>query len=102
MSHPPSISSRPITPAPIRSALLRDRPISLTVRWQHSSFSTGSDQTCVDVAVRDGRVLVRDSKNPDDGPLAFTFAEWQVFLLGVRAGEFELPPRNPSTREDAR
>lgn len=59
--------------------------------WRHSSICQGSDATCVDVAIRDAHVAVRDSKNPHGPVLGFTFAEWQAFLLGVRAGEFELP-----------
>ena len=67
------------------------RPAPLNRRWRHSSFSSGSESTCVDVAVRDELVEVRDSKDPHGPTLSFTFAEWRVFLLGVRAGEFELP-----------
>lgn len=71
-----------------------------TPRWRISSFSTGSDATCVDVAIPDAAadpsharpvVLVRNSTDQDGPVLRFTFAEWRVFLLGVRAGEFELP-----------
>jgi hypothetical protein len=81
-------------------------------RWRRSSFSTGADATCVDVAIPDAvphpgadpttrdpttgdpAVLVRNSTDPGGPMLRFTFAEWRVFLLGVRAGEFELPGRH--------
>lgn len=63
----------------------------LGLRWRHGSASQGSDQTCVDVAVRDQQVCVRDSKDPAGPVLRFSFAEWRVFLHGVRGGEFELP-----------
>ena len=66
-------------------------PEPLGPRWRHSSFSTGSDATCVDVAVVGAVVLIRDSKDPAGPALRFSFAEWVVFLLGVRAREFELP-----------
>lgn len=69
----------------------RPTPLPLGSRWRHSSFSTGADSTCVDVALADRAVLLRDSKHPDGPVLRFSFAEWAVFLLGVRAGEFELP-----------
>ena len=59
--------------------------------WRHSSFSTGAEATCVDVALRRRHVLVRDSKDPDGARLRFTHQEWVVFLLGARAGEFDLP-----------
>lgn len=63
----------------------------LSSRWRHGSTSQGSDQTCVDVAVRDKQICVRDSKDPAGPILRFTFDEWRVFLHGVRNGEFELP-----------
>ena len=37
------------------------------------------------------RVEVRDSKYQKGPMLTFTHPEWQAFLKGVRAGEFELP-----------
>jgi hypothetical protein len=64
----------------------------LSLRFRHSSCSQGADQTCVDVAFRGDAVVVRDSKEPRGPLLRFTRAEWQVFLCGVKAGEFELPP----------
>ncbi len=59
--------------------------------WRRSSFSQGSDQTCVDVAFAGTAVMVRDSKNPAGPTLCFTAHEWDVFLRGVEAGEFDLP-----------
>jgi hypothetical protein len=46
--------------------------------------------SCVEVAARDGAVLVRDSKDPDGPVLQFTAEEWDSFLRGARAGEFSL------------
>jgi hypothetical protein len=40
-------------------------------------------------ALDDGRVAVRDSKNPDGAMLIFTRAEMHAWLHGVRAGEFD-------------
>ncbi len=58
-----------------------------TQRWQKSSFSNNS---CVEVAAhRDGRVAVRDSKDPSQGFLLYNAAEWRAFLAGVRNGEFD-------------
>jgi hypothetical protein len=55
--------------------------------WQKSSFSSAS---CVEAApYGDGRVAVRDSKNPKLGYLLYEPAEWQAFLAGVRNGEFD-------------
>lgn len=47
--------------------------------------------TCVQVGHDAGEVLVRDSKHPDQPPLRFTADEWQAFLQGAVAGEFDLP-----------
>jgi hypothetical protein len=74
--------------------------VSTDNAWQRSSFC--SDHTCVEVAWRTAstsgacvevgregdRILVRDSKHPEQQPLAFTRTEWDVFLAGVEAGQF--------------
>ena len=48
---------------------------------------------CVEVAWDAGcvRVVVRDSKAPEGAELRFTKAEWGAFLVGAKAGEFEVP-----------
>lgn len=57
--------------------------------WRKSQASgTGN---CVQVAVRDDQVVVRDSKDPDGPILTFTATEWDCFLVGVREGEFDRP-----------
>lgn len=33
---------------------------------------------------------VRDSKNPDRAILSFSPEEWEAFIAGVKAGEFDL------------
>jgi hypothetical protein len=37
----------------------------------------------------DDQYLVRDSKNPDAAALSFTREEWDAFVQGVSAGEFQ-------------
>ncbi|WP_329091661.1 DUF397 domain-containing protein [Streptosporangium sp. NBC_01469] len=65
--------------------------------WRTSSLSAnGAD--CVQVGVVNDvsghkadpsqTFLVRDSKNPNSGTLAFTPTEWRTFLGGVKSGEF--------------
>jgi len=57
--------------------------------WRKSSFCSGADSTCVEVAEFDmGWVAVRDSKDPSGPALVFTPEEWEAFRKGVRAGEF--------------
>lgn len=45
--------------------------------------------TCVEVDTDTEQVSVRDSKNPDQPPLAFTREEWAAFVAGVKRGEFD-------------
>ena len=49
------------------------------IAWKKSSWSNHGN--CVEVAFRseDGRVLVRDSKNPGGGSLSFSATVWQEF-----------------------
>lgn len=61
--------------------------LCVEVSFQTSSYC-GSG-ACVGVAVSPDIVLVRDSKNPDREPLAFDAEEWQAFIQGVKAGEFD-------------
>jgi Domain of unknown function (DUF397) len=52
-----------------------------------SSFC--SDGSCVGVALGADEVRVVDTKT--EGALSFTAEEWQAFVAGVKAGEFDLP-----------
>ncbi|RBQ16584.1 DUF397 domain-containing protein [Spongiactinospora rosea] len=56
--------------------------------WQVSSYS-GANGNCVAVAFLNGRVAIRDSKNPNSGTLTFTTTEWQTFLGKLRSGDTE-------------
>lgn len=56
--------------------------------WRKSSFSGSAGTNCVEVAVANGWVAVRDSKQPAGPVLVFTWAEWTAFVLGIRVGEF--------------
>ncbi len=61
--------------------------------WQKSTFSLPQGDNCVETrAVDGGGVEVRDSKQKGAGPvLTFTASEWDAFVNGVKAGEFETP-----------
>ncbi|WP_040687814.1 DUF397 domain-containing protein [Nocardia vinacea] len=60
-------------------------------KWFKSSRSE-SGAKCVEVAWLDeGRVGVRDSKNPTGPALIFTPGEWDAFAAGVQDGEFTRP-----------
>ncbi|WP_330277095.1 DUF397 domain-containing protein [Lentzea sp. NBC_00516] len=57
--------------------------------WKKSTLSEGGGE-CVEVAMTQVGVLVRDSKNPSGPVLWFTRAEWLAFRGGVLRGEFKL------------
>lgn len=58
------------------------------LNWTKSTFC--DSVTCVEVAVSDGVVLVRDSKDPSLAPFAYSINEWTAFIAGVRAGQFDV------------
>jgi hypothetical protein len=68
----------------------RERTVT-NLLWRKSSYS-GVD-ACVEVALLDNKIVVRDSKCPDGSELTFTPGEWRAFVRGVRDGEFD-----PETR----
>lgn len=56
----------------------------------YTSSFTGGGGNCVAVKQNhDGSVQVRHSKDPEGGTLHFTPGEWEAFVLGVKAGEFD-------------
>jgi hypothetical protein len=56
--------------------------------FRKSSFSGGTG--CVEARrLPDGRIAVRDSKQPSLAPNHFTPTAWKAFLTGIRAGEFD-------------
>jgi len=64
-------------------------PDLIDVTWRKSTYS--GDYACVEVAnLDDGRVAVRDTKQQGQGPiLIFTPHEWDMFILGAKAGQFD-------------
>jgi hypothetical protein len=52
--------------------------------WGKSSASGLSG--CVEVAIIDRAVLMRDSKNPDETWLRFSLQEWVYFLRSEKVG----------------
>lgn len=65
--------------------------------WRRSSFCSAGEcvevsceqGACTEVAFVGAEILVRDSKDPDGPVLRFTADEWEAFVLGVAAGEFD-------------
>jgi hypothetical protein len=56
---------------------------SRALSWRKSSRSGNNGGQCVEVATS-RRVLVRDSKNPAGGRLAFTPQAWREFAKRVK------------------
>ncbi|GHJ27294.1 hypothetical protein TPA0910_17270 [Streptomyces hygroscopicus subsp. sporocinereus] len=58
-----------------------------TYQWRKSTYSPNSSN-CVNVATRDGVVLLRESDDPD---VVLTLAPpaLRAFIRAVRAGEFD-------------
>ena len=59
-----------------------------TLVWRKSTLSVSNG--CVEVAIQADGVAVRDSKDRSGPVLHFTRHEWEAFVGGVRAGEFDL------------
>ncbi|QKV92109.1 DUF397 domain-containing protein [Streptomyces sp. NA02950] len=51
--------------------------------WRKSSYSSGSEGDCVEVATCPGTVHVRDSKDKAGAQLAFSPTEWASFVAYV-------------------
>jgi hypothetical protein len=60
---------------------------AIALSWRKSSASATGD--CVEVALSNELILVRDSKQRLPYILEFTFSEWRAFLSGVQVGEFD-------------
>ncbi|HKT03472.1 MAG TPA: DUF397 domain-containing protein [Rugosimonospora sp.] len=56
--------------------------------WRKSTKS--SQGACVEVAVFEQQVRVRDSKNREKGILEFSPDAWVAFVAGVQNDEFDL------------
>ncbi|MET8149380.1 DUF397 domain-containing protein [Actinoplanes sp. NPDC049668] len=67
------------------------KPDLTGAQWHKSTRSNGSGN-CVEVATNlTDIVAVRDTKDNGSGPvLLFTPAEWDAFVGGAKAGEFDL------------
>jgi len=50
----------------------------------------GSADPCVEAALSDDNIIVRDSKMKNGPTLMFQPSEWNAFLNGVKNGEFDL------------
>ncbi len=51
--------------------------------------SSGANGQCVEIGADEGKIAMRDSKDPDGPILVFSKAEFRAFLEGARTGEFD-------------
>lgn len=58
--------------------------------WRKGTRSGPYSDNCVEVALVDRLVAMRDSKDPTGAVLFFTVAEWDAFVAGAKDGEFDL------------
>jgi phosphoribosylamine--glycine ligase len=66
-------------------------PVPDDVEWLRSS-AAGDDESSVEVALLpDGAVALRDGSDPLGQVHVYTAAEWDAFVKGVHAGEFDRP-----------
>jgi hypothetical protein len=56
--------------------------------WRKSSYSVNS-ANCVELAESGSAVLMRDSKHPEHGHLAFSRAELAALIGAAKAGELD-------------
>ncbi|WP_326795636.1 DUF397 domain-containing protein [Streptomyces sp. NBC_01808] len=64
-----------------------DRTDLAGAHWYKSSYSNGQAE-CIEVAVADGVVAARDSKDPSGPVLTFAPDAWRAFVAAVRGGEY--------------
>ncbi|MGN5379602.1 DUF397 domain-containing protein [Streptomyces sp. MUSC 14] len=62
--------------------------MSNDIAWQKSSFSGGGGEQCLEAAESDGRILLRESDDPDV-VVTTSREKLAAFILGVKAGEFD-------------
>jgi Domain of unknown function (DUF397) len=62
------------------------------LEWRTSSFSGGEGAGRVELAhLPGGGVAIRDVNNHEHPVHIYTAAEWEAFVKGVHAGEFDAP-----------
>jgi hypothetical protein len=58
--------------------------------WRKSTASSSNAPQCLEVAMKTGLVLVRDSKNAVGPDLTFSQSTWTGFLGTLSDGQFEV------------
>ncbi|WP_067478699.1 DUF397 domain-containing protein [Actinomadura hibisca] len=59
--------------------------------WRKSSRSQGGSGNCVETAHFPAHgILIRDSKNPDERPLALAPGMWRVLVTAIKDNQYDL------------
>ncbi|RFS86885.1 DUF397 domain-containing protein [Actinomadura spongiicola] len=64
----------------------------MNVEWRKSSESGttgGTSGDCVELALLDGVIGIRDSKKPDGPKLAFSVPDARAFLTWIKCGDLD-------------
>ncbi|MFI6544026.1 DUF397 domain-containing protein [Streptomyces prunicolor] len=61
-----------------------DNCVEIAVSWHKSSYSSGGDGDCVEVAACPSTIHIRDSKNTQGPQLALTPTTWTEFIVTLR------------------
>lgn len=61
--------------------------VSPDIPWRTAVKSAGGN--CIQVARRDGAIMIANSRYPSGPTLAYTLQEFDAFLDGVKKGEFD-------------
>ena len=56
--------------------------------WRTASFCASGE--CVEIAERDGMIILRDSTQPAGRILHYGAEEWRFFVRRIKAGEFNI------------
>ncbi|MGW2056693.1 DUF397 domain-containing protein [Streptomyces sp. NPDC001840] len=54
------------------------------VGWRKSTYSSGNNDNCLEVADGYANIPVRDSKNPAGPTLLFQTNDWSTFITAVK------------------
>jgi hypothetical protein len=69
---------------------MSDAPNTEPVRWFKSSRSAANGN-CVETAFIDGKIAVRDSKDPEGPMLSFSPGAWSGFVADIHEGHYDQP-----------
>jgi Domain of unknown function (DUF397) len=61
-----------------------------TAKWFKSSKSNGQNNCVEAMRLPDGGMAIRDTKDRNKPAHVYTAREWQAFIEGVKAGEFDV------------